>query len=152
LIEQRVDYHEYLASREWRLKRKEVIELEGGLCARCKAAPIRSIHHLTYETLGHENIYEDLLGVCGPCHEYLAGEQADDPALPIIQDIIKRARLKPSYHLDGHFLYLDCDDPDNESEWYLTVQPTRNEDLDRRQRALVCLPFGPHITGVCVWQ
>ena len=29
------------------------------------------VHHITYERLGHENAYTDLVTVCGSCHKKL---------------------------------------------------------------------------------
>jgi len=90
-----IDYQQYLASREWRMKRKEVIELNNGICERCASRPIKNVHHLTYENLGQESPL-DLLGVCRPCHEYLSAERDDDPALEIIQKTIAECGLFPA--------------------------------------------------------
>lgn len=150
MAQAKVDYHEYLASREWRLKRKAVIDFEGGYCARCKSAPIESVHHLTYEALGHENPYYDLMGVCGPCHEYLAGERDDDPARVVIESIITRDGLRPEFHKDGYVVWLAGGESENGD--LLLVYLVRTEDLDRWKKARVCLPFGSGITGVCWWM
>lgn len=75
----RVDYHRYLASREWAQLKIQVRERSGGLCERCGAKQ-QATHHLTYERLGHEYL-DDLLGVCNPCHEYLSGKADHDPAV-----------------------------------------------------------------------
>lgn len=75
----RVNYHEYLASREWALKKRQVRERSGGLCERCGAAQ-EATHHLTYERLGDERL-DDLLAVCRPCHEFLSGVIDTDPAV-----------------------------------------------------------------------
>lgn len=83
----KVDYHRYLASREWREKRKEVIKGNDGLCYRCLSAPIKDVHHVTYERIGHEGP-DDLIGLCRPCHEYLAAERDDDPAAAVIIPLI----------------------------------------------------------------
>jgi hypothetical protein len=74
----RVDYYQYLCSREWALKRKAVKERAGGICERCKRAPLRDTHHLSYRNLGNEPL-EDLMGVCRPCHEFLSGKADWDP-------------------------------------------------------------------------
>lgn len=76
------DYQEYLASRDWALLKNQVRERSGGTCERCHRAPHQSTHHLTYARIGHE-LLEDLLGVCGPCHEYLSGKLHDDPAAAV---------------------------------------------------------------------
>jgi len=94
-MKQQIDYKQYLASREWRLKRKEVIELNNGICERCGTRAIEDIHHLTYASIGNESPLRDLMGVCHPCHEYLAAERDDDPALKVIKEIIDQHGLFP---------------------------------------------------------
>lgn len=75
-----MDYHEYLASREWQVKRKQIIERGKGICERCHMGQIKQIHHLTYKNLGHEPLNE-LQGLCAPCHEFLSAKREDDPIL-----------------------------------------------------------------------
>lgn len=88
MIKQQVDYQQYLASREWRVKRKKFIDdATYGVCERCAIRSIEDVHHLTYANIGNED-YADLLGVCRPCHEYLAGKRERDPALDPIIDAI----------------------------------------------------------------
>lgn len=94
-MKQQIDYKQYLASREWRVKRKEVIELNNNICQRCASRPIENVHHLSYENIGDEDPSSDLMGVCRPCHEYLAAERDDDPALEVIRDVIARYGLFP---------------------------------------------------------
>lgn len=93
----KVDYHEYLASREWRLKRKEVIDFAEGICERCGSARIQDVHHNNYRNIGNEDPLVDLIGVCRPCHEYLAGERNEDPALPIVMAILMQHGLHAVY-------------------------------------------------------
>ena len=93
---QKVDYHQYMASREWALKRKEVKERADNTCERCKSAPVQNVHHLSYEHLGYEDTDTDLLGVCRPCHEFLSGEIPDDPAVAIVLDLIENTGLTPT--------------------------------------------------------
>lgn len=49
-----LDYHRYMASREWALKRAAIRRRSGGKCERCKMGEMKSVHHLTYERLGQE--------------------------------------------------------------------------------------------------
>src|SRR2546426_1847649 len=72
VIVKREEYQKYLASREWALLKERVRERSGGICERCKSAPHQATHHLTYERVGQE-LLEDLLGVCEPCHEFVSG-------------------------------------------------------------------------------
>lgn len=73
-MKQRVDYQEYLASREWRLKRKEVIDFAEGVCERCGSARIQDVHHNNYRNIGNE-----------------------DPALPIVMAILMQHGLHAVY-------------------------------------------------------
>jgi len=74
------DYHKYLASREWAVKKQAVRERCGGVCERCTARPMDHVHHLTYERIGAERL-EDLQGLCEQCHEFVSGVTQVDPAL-----------------------------------------------------------------------
>ena len=74
-----VDYHKYLASREWSVKREAIKRRSKGMCERCDLFPMRDVHHLTYEHIYHEPL-EDLQAICRPCHAFESGiEDAVDP-------------------------------------------------------------------------
>ena len=70
---------EYMASREWGLKKRRVRERSGGRCERCEVRPHEETHHRSYERFGFERL-DDLVGVCRPCHAFLSGILDDDPA------------------------------------------------------------------------
>ena len=72
------EYHQYLASREWAIKREAVKRRAEGLCERCWALPMTAVHHKTYEHVGHEPL-EDLQAICGPCHRFESGKATIDP-------------------------------------------------------------------------
>lgn len=74
----RIDYHRYLASREWAVRREAVKKRAKGKCERCGLLPLRDVHHLTYAHIGSEPL-EDLQGICKPCHEYESGVFPFDP-------------------------------------------------------------------------
>lgn len=74
----RVKYHEYMASREWRLKRRRILERANGMCERCGFNRATQVHHKTYARLGHE-WDSDLQAICRGCHEYVSGETDRDP-------------------------------------------------------------------------
>lgn len=74
----KINYYEYIASREWKLKCRAIKERSGGRCERCKVAPHENTHHLTYQRLGNERL-EDLQGLCRPCHEFLSAVTDYDP-------------------------------------------------------------------------
>ena len=95
-MKQQLDYKQYLASREWRVKRKKFIEeATYGVCQRCAERPVENVHHLTYANIGNER-WPDLMGLCRPCHEYIAGVRDDDPALEVIKRWISKHGLLPS--------------------------------------------------------
>lgn len=75
----RVDYHEYMASREWALLKREVKKRSLGICERCGRAPAAQVHHLNYRRVGNEKL-TDLQHVCEGCHEYLSAITDTDPA------------------------------------------------------------------------
>lgn len=60
-------YRDHLASRAWRLRRREAIERAGGKCERCGSTWRLTAHHKTYDRLGAE-LPEDLEVLCGACH------------------------------------------------------------------------------------
>lgn len=90
------DYHAYLASREWALKREAVRVRCGNVCERCHRAPHQQTHHLTYARVGHE-LLEDLLGVCADCHRFLSGKTNVDPILQKRFIILSNNRIDESH-------------------------------------------------------
>jgi hypothetical protein len=108
------DRGRYMASREWRLKRQQVIDRAGGVCERCLLASIENVHHLTYERLGDERL-DDLQGLCRPCHEFVSAESHEDPAEwrkwneVATEDrryfLTRIARWLSSRHLDHDLIY-----------------------------------------------
>lgn len=89
----RIDYHRYMASRAWALKKNAIKDRSGNTCERCHDAPHHNTHHLTYERLGTEDLDHDLIGVCRSCHEFLSGERNPDPAIQTVQQLIKTTGL-----------------------------------------------------------
>ena len=116
----KVDYKTYLASREWRLKRKEVIEDQWNRCGRCQATPIENVHHLHYKTVGYESP-RDLQGLCRPCHEYVSGERDDDPAATVIWALIEEHGLQPEFHPDGYLFWWFVSPGDEDGPLSLSV-------------------------------
>lgn len=64
------DYEEYLASDKWARKRKAILERDKGLCQACLKRQATEVHHLTYERIFDEPMF-DLVAICRPCHERL---------------------------------------------------------------------------------
>lgn len=61
-------YKLYLKSPEWKSKRKSVLSRDGYTCQACLEAPATEVHHLTYDHIFNEPLF-DLVSVCGPCHQ-----------------------------------------------------------------------------------
>lgn len=68
-------YNQYLLSDEWKSKREIVIKRCGGICQGCGINKVEHIHHLTYERLFDEMLF-DLVGVCRSCHQKIHPEKA----------------------------------------------------------------------------
>jgi hypothetical protein len=63
-------YEEYLAGPVWKKKREKILERAGGICEGCRAKPATQVHHLSYEHVGDEFLFE-LVAVCDDCHDKL---------------------------------------------------------------------------------
>jgi hypothetical protein len=61
-------YNEYLLTEKWKGKCELVRVRCGGICEGCRVRQMVQIHHLTYEHVGDEFLWE-LVGVCIPCHK-----------------------------------------------------------------------------------
>ena len=61
-------YDSYLHSAEWRALRAKILKRSGGMCEGCGERRAVQVHHLTYERLGREMLF-DLVAVCLRCHE-----------------------------------------------------------------------------------
>lgn len=63
------DYDDYIENSPiWDAKRRLVLNRASGCCERCGERALLEVHHLHYETLGHEGLYE-LEALCEGCHE-----------------------------------------------------------------------------------
>ena len=70
-------YSAYLGSAEWAAKRKAVLTRANGLCEGCMRNPPSEVHHLTYEHVGDEFLFE-LVAVCSSCHDRLHPQQEEE--------------------------------------------------------------------------
>lgn len=71
------EYLAYMKSDTWRAVRAKVIARCGNVCEGCGEHTVEEVHHLTYEHLGTEFLFE-LLGLCAGCHRRLH-TQGDEP-------------------------------------------------------------------------
>lgn len=67
-IEWRAKYDNHLMSERWMLMREKVFERCRGVCEGCRENKATAVHHLTYDHMGNELLWE-LAGVCRYCHE-----------------------------------------------------------------------------------
>jgi 5-methylcytosine-specific restriction endonuclease McrA len=61
-------YDQYLASPEWAHKRALVFQRAHYTCEGCGVRPASAVHHLTYDHLGDEFLWE-LKAICHECHD-----------------------------------------------------------------------------------
>lgn len=66
-------YDPYLASPAWAQKRALVFKRANGICEGCGLAVPSEVHHLTYEHVGNEFLFE-LVALCGACHDRIHPE------------------------------------------------------------------------------
>lgn len=85
------EYTSYLASAQWKAKRKMVIARANGICEKCRQRVIQNIHHIHYDTLGYESL-SDLLGVCRPCHRHIHGLDKPKPKKRYRKNSKRKAR------------------------------------------------------------
>ena len=64
-------YKQYIASSPvWKNKRARVLDRDNHQCRACHRARATQVHHLTYQHLFDEPLFE-LVSVCGTCHQRL---------------------------------------------------------------------------------
>lgn len=68
-----VEYTAYLKTTAWRLKRQAVLTRANNWCEGCAARTATQAHHLTYNHMGNELLFE-LVAVCDSCHHILHPE------------------------------------------------------------------------------
>jgi hypothetical protein len=61
-------YAQYLETDAWQAIRAKVLRRANGVCEGCMDARPTEIHHLTYQHVGQELLFE-LVALCRPCHE-----------------------------------------------------------------------------------
>ena len=66
-------YDGYLLTDAWRTKRAQVLKRDNGLCQGCLKHQATQVHHLTYDHVGDELLFE-LASICDECHERAHGE------------------------------------------------------------------------------
>lgn len=69
----RAMYESYLKSQEWADRRSKVMERAGHRCEGCRNALATEVHHLSYEHVTQEFLFE-LVAMCGDCHARWHGQ------------------------------------------------------------------------------
>jgi len=64
----KLSYPEYLKTDHWKAVRQRELITANGRCRLCNSDGPLDVHHRTYERLGEE-LPEDVLALCRPCHE-----------------------------------------------------------------------------------
>jgi hypothetical protein len=64
------DYDPYLKSPAWSKRRNLVLKRAAGICEGCGEHPPTQVHHLSYQNVGAEFLFE-LVAVCEACHDRL---------------------------------------------------------------------------------
>lgn len=83
-----VDYHEYIKSNEWKMRRDMALEradYKCQLCNRSKKETVLHVHHRSYQNLGSEKL-SDLTVLCSSCHNAYHERKNKDRAKAIDLD------------------------------------------------------------------
>lgn len=73
-------YADYLKSEQWAIRRARVMERAGHRCEGCRERNAIDVHHLTYDHVTQEFLFE-LVALCRQCHERYH-DQTDRPSAP----------------------------------------------------------------------
>jgi len=89
-------YYGYLRSTHWTRFRQQIMKQAGGRCEKCSFRKAYVVHHLHYDTLGHEDP-KDVLVLCYECHREMhtwhipKAANDNEPLLPM--NLPKRQRV-----------------------------------------------------------
>lgn len=61
------EYKNYLKSKKWKVRRKQVLERDNYTCQEC-GNKAWQVHHLTYKRIFNERL-NDLISLCEDCHK-----------------------------------------------------------------------------------
>lgn len=63
-----INYHDYMATKSWEEKKIERLKHDGYQCQICGSGKNLTVHHITYDRLGAEDL-DDIITVCKTCHD-----------------------------------------------------------------------------------
>lgn len=75
------NYLDYIKSKTWQIKRTERLKIDNFTCQICGNKRNLNVHHLTYKNFKNENIYSDLITLCGKCHQKIEEEKIKLPQI-----------------------------------------------------------------------
>lgn len=133
----RTDFREawgrYMASREWSVRRRAVMERASGRCERC-CSEATKVHHATYNRRFHERL-DDLVALCRPCHTYVSGKSDLDPVAETMRRAMNGLGDDEWHAYQGTLLQKAYDD-----EWWalLTFLEAERAALDPESEEAYC--------------
>lgn len=65
------EYDNYISSAEWAEKRKQRMKIDHYRCCMCGKSGKLQVHHVSYDRLGHEDVFHDLCTLCPECHKLI---------------------------------------------------------------------------------
>jgi predicted HNH restriction endonuclease len=68
------EYDSYIKSDAWQQKRAERLQIADFKCEMCGRPEARTknglqVHHISYQRLGDEDVFNDLICLCPSCHQ-----------------------------------------------------------------------------------
>ena len=87
----RLRYEQYLQSDEWASRRELVLQRANYLCEGCGLDRATEVHHLSYDHIGQEFLWE-LVAVCRRCHAEWHGQAATG------DQVAKQNKEREAYH------------------------------------------------------
>jgi hypothetical protein len=97
-------YKAYLQSPLWKRRRDLVMKRCGGICEGCGTRRATEVHHVTYQHVFRELLFE-LRGLCDGCHKICHDDQgAEDPLMPALDGGVSPAiRLRQATPQDSRW-------------------------------------------------
>jgi hypothetical protein len=96
----KAQYHEYLQSEAWQIRRKWILDLADNRCQICYSTGQLHVHHRTYVRAGREKP-SDLIALCAECHarhhDKLPPAPDEAPDWPAVKETAERVRNRLVY-------------------------------------------------------
>lgn len=91
MTERTVAYHNYLHSADWANLRTMVLHRANGWCELCRQSPVTEVHHVRYPKRFTEDHPDNLLALCGECHDKQHGIRVETMSTSMISGALKVA-------------------------------------------------------------